>query len=993
MTPQQFVAKWSKIQQKETAVSQSHFNDLCALVGHLPPLEYDPEGSVFHFEAQTVKPGGRKGFADVFFKGKFIWEYKGPDKDLTKAYQQLQLYREDLQNPHLLITSDIHTIEIHTNFNNYPTVTHTVTFDDIVEGDGLEKLQWVFYDPEKFRPDKTQEQITKASADTFLKVAEQMKQHQRLTQEDYSPEQLAHFLVRLLFCLFAEDMGLLPDDIFTQIVKMRSGNYADLQPVLRNLFENMRTGGFFGMWQIRYFDGTLFDDDFVPTIPHDLGRALLQAAEQDWAQVDPSIFGTLFERVIDEDKRAQLGAHYTSEDDIMLIVEPVLMAPLRRRWDEVRRRVSRLLDENNLPEVPNQNLPEVPNLREVGYQLLIDFTTELSAVRVLDPACGSGNFLYVALRQLLDLQKKVIAFAARQELPPIELTVSPEQLYGIEINPYAHELAQITAWIGYLQWRNENGFGEMADPILRPLHNIRRMDAILAYDEDGRPVEPEWPTADVIIGNPPFLGGKKLRFELGDKFIDDLSYLYGSRLHGESDLVSYWFEKARKAIEMEHSKRAGLLATNSIRGGFNQGVLKRIKGTGDIFMAWSDRPWILDGAAVRVSMIGFDNGKTATKVLDGQKVSVINSDLTQQLDLTSAEKLIENSNLSFQGINKVGPFDFDEKVAKDFLIDTSNPNGRPNSDVIKPIRNASDITGNLRNKWIVDFGTDMPLETASEYRKPIEYVREHVKPKRDVVRRKTRRERWWLFGETCPAMRRSIGPFDRYIVTPALAKHRVFVWLDKSIIPDHALIVIAREDDYFLGVLHSQLHEIWALRLGSSLEDRPRYTPSSTFATFPFPWPPGQEPAESENEQVAEIAYWARKLVEWRQAWLNPEPPPAGVVDVAYNRLIKSRTLTNLYNGLVYYRETVQPPGGSQPKLGQPPGGSSQLFNPAEFAKVTRKSVTRPQIQELDDIHRGLDTAVLDAYNWPHNLTDEEILERLLALNLERAEAQEQVKP
>lgn len=397
MTPEQFVAKWSKIQQKETAVSQSHLNDICRLVDHATPLEYDAEGAVFSFETQTVKPGGQKGFADVYFKGKFIWEYKGPHKDLDKAYHQLQLYREDLQNPPLLIVSDIHTIIIHTNFNNYPTVRHTINFDDILKGDGLEKLRWAFFNPEKFIPDRTQEQITKATAETFLKIANEMKKHRQLTGEDYAPEQLAHFLVRLLFCLFAEDMKLLPDDIFTKIVKVRGGNYEDLQPVLRNLFAKMRTGGTFGYWNIRFFDGTLFDDDFVPTIPSDLGRALLQTAVQDWAQVDPSIFGTLFERVIDEGKRAQLGAHYTSEDGIMLIVEPVLMDPLRSKWDEVRRKADKMLRGGDTPD-------------EV-HRLMADFSTEMATVRVLDPACGSGNFLYVVLCQLLDLQKQEIAGA------------------------------------------------------------------------------------------------------------------------------------------------------------------------------------------------------------------------------------------------------------------------------------------------------------------------------------------------------------------------------------------------------------------------------------------------------------------------------------------------------------------------------------------------------------------------------------------------------
>ncbi|MCO5191203.1 MAG: class I SAM-dependent DNA methyltransferase [Anaerolineae bacterium] len=959
MTAEQFVAKWSQIQQKETAVAQSHFNDICRLIDHPTPLEYDPDGQTFSFETQTVKPGGQKGFADVYFKGKFIWEYKGPHKDLAKAYQQLQLYREDLQNPPLLITSDIHTIVIHTNFNNYPTVRHTVTLDDIAQGDGVATLSRVFHQPEQFKPDRTQEQITRASADTFLKVANAMKQHRQLTGETYTPEQLAHFLVRLLFCLFAEDMKLLPENVFTQIVKVRGGNYADLQDVLRQLFNSMRSGGTFGWWRIRYFDGTLFDDDFVPHIPHDLGRALLQAAQQDWSQVDPSIFGTLFERIIDESKRAQLGAHYTSESDIMLIVEPVLMEPLRRQWDDVRRQADRLLRQPS-----NQQTTD-------AYQLLADFAAEIAAMRVLDPACGSGNFLYVALRQLLDLQKQVIAFAARRELPEIALTVSPEQLYGIEINPYAHELAQVTVWIGYLQWRHENGFGEMDDPILRPLHNIERRDAILDYDADGRPIEPEWPSAEVIIGNPPFLGGNKIRQELGDETVDQLFQAHDGRVPKTADLVVYWFARSWTQITKNRAERVGLIATQAIRSAVNRSVLDKISESNGLFLAWSDKPWVLDGAAVRVSIIGFDGGSQKEKRLDGDKVERINADLTSSADLTKAARLIENIDLTFQGSMIGGSFQISESTAKDWL-ELTNPSGKDNSDVVRPYVTGIDVLRRTQREWIVDFGAQMPEEEASQYEMPFQYLQEHVYPVRAKNRRASRRERWWIHADPQPSMRVSVATLSRYIATVRVAKHRLFVWLPSATLCSNKLIVIARSDDYFFGVLHSNVHEVWSLVSSSrhGVGNDPAYTPTSTFETYPFPWPPGQEPAEADDERVAEIAHWARELVAWRDAWLNPPPPQPGAINVAYDKMLKQRTLTNLYNGLVYYRETVK---------------AGKLFMQDEFDKVTRRSVSRSAIQELDDIHTALDHAVLDAYGWPHDLSDEAILEQLLALNLERA--------
>ncbi len=967
MTPTEFVAKWSQIQQKETAVSHSHFFDVCHLVGHKTPLAYDPTGERFSFETTTAKPDGSKGFADVFFRERFIWEYKGPHKDLDKAYQQLQLYREALENPPLLITSDIHTIVIHTNFNNYPIQEHKITLDEILKGDGVKKLSWAFFEPERFKPEKTRQNITKATADSLLAVATEMKRHRDFLGEGrFTNEQLAHFLVRLLFALFAEDMGLLPDNLFTQVVKARGGNYGELRPVLQELFDKMRGGGVFGMWRIRHFNGTLFDDNFVPDVPHDLGRLLMQAAEQDWSQVDPSIFGTLFERVIDEDKRAQLGAHYTSEDDIMLIVEPVLMEPLKRKWNEVRQEASKLL----------RLASDDAQTRQQVHQVLVAFAAEIAALRLLDPGCGSGNFLYVGLRELLNLQKEVIAFAARWGLPPIELTAGPEQLYGIEINPYAHELAQITVWIGYLQWRAENGFGEISDPILRPLRNIKRMDAILAYDENGHPVEPEWPEAEVIIGNPPFLGGQKIKREFGSKYTKSIRFLYKNRVPDAADLVTFWFERARGQIKQGNAKRAGLIATQNIRGEASRPVLDQIQIDCNIFMAWSDRPWVLDGAAVRVSIVGFDDGTETMMILDGIPVQNINSNLSTGLDLAQATSLKENEALGFMGIIRNGPFELSEQEAKLMLATQNKNSAYSNSQVIKRWIRGLDLTDRPKNTWIIDFGTEMSLQKAENYELPIEYLRTHVKPIRNTKDVDKIREEWWLFEGRRSGMRKALEGLQRFIATTLVGKHRLFKWFEISTIPDARVVVIARDDDYFFGVLHSRAHELWALEKAAIHGDgkdggRPTYNVTTCLASYPFPWPPGQEPGEAEDPHVAAIAQWARALVAWRDNWLNP--PREGMyagLGTAYDKLVAKRTLTNLYNGLVYYRETVK---------------AGQLFDRAEFDKVTRKSVTPADIQELDDIHAALDTAVLDAYGWPHNLTDEQILERLLALNLERA--------
>ncbi|MGB4805245.1 MAG: DNA methyltransferase, partial [Anaerolineae bacterium] len=618
---------------------------------------------------------------------------------------------------------------------------------------------------------------------------------------------------------------------------------------------------------------------------------------------------------------------YTSREDILLIVEPVLMAPLRRRWATVQEQAQGLAGQRDQAKGPKRS-----GLHKKLQDLLVDFASELARVSVLDPAAGSGNFLYLALLSLLDLWREVYDRMLALGLTPVSplegIAPTPGQLYGIEVNPYAHELAQATIWIGYIQWLRANGFGAPPEPILKPIQTVRRMDAILAYDAAGRPVEPQWPQADVIIGNPPFLGGGKIRSELGDAYTNALFKLYGDRLPNFSDLVCYWFERARAQIETGGAKRAGLLATNSIRGGANRTVLERIKWTGDIFWAQSNREWVLEGAAVNVSMIAFDDGSSLERVLDDKEVSRINPDLTAVVDLTKARWLSENRNISFQGPSPKAPFDIELEEAQQLLASPINVNGRPNSDVVRPVVSAIDLVQNSRHKWTIDFRM-MDLDEASQYEAPFEFVRQHTLPVR-ASRRDDYRGQWWQYARPRPEMRIALADKARFIATPRVSKHRIFVWLSETTLANDGTIVFALDSDYMFGVLHSRLHELWALRLGTSLEDRPRYTPTTCFETFPLPWPPGQEPVD--DGRVQAIAAAAQELVRLRDAWLNP--PGAGEAE------LKKRTLTNLYNA-------------------------------------------RPTW--LDHAHRKLDAAVLAAYGWPAGLTDEDILARLLALNLARA--------
>ena len=568
----------------------------------------------------------------------------------------------------------------------------------------------------------------------------------------------------------------------------------------------------------------------------------------------------------------------------------------------------------------------------------------------------------MTLRLLKDLEQEAIRWGAERLRIPGEFPrVGPHNVLGIEKNAYARELAGVSIWIGHIQWMIDHGYGFPRDPVLQPLDNIEQRDAILAYDDEGAPVPATWPEAEFVVGNPPFLGAKLLRRNLGSEYVEAMFDAWGDDVAGMADLCCYWHELARRQVATRASKRAGLLATNSIRGGGSRQTLERIKDSGDIFMAWSDEPWVVEGANVRVSIVGQDDGSEAERTLDGTAVPEIHSGLTTGVDVTGARQLTENSGTAFIATVKGGAFDIPGKVAREMLRAPTNVNGRTNEDVVVPWVNGMDITRRARGMFIIDFGTDMPEAEAAAYEAPFSHVEEFVRPARSRKREERTRKRWWLHTRPIPGMRKSLAPLPRFIGTPTLAKHRLFVWLSAPTLPDHQLVAIAREDDYAFGVLHSRAHELWSLRMGTSLEDRPRYTPTSTFETFPFPWPldtPDEALTDEQRAHRDAIAEAARALDEARRRWLNPPelvreepdvapslPPRLLPVDEDAERELRKRTLTNLYNA-----------------------------RPAWLAHL----------------HTTLDAAVFAAYGWaeagaPEGLEEEELLSRLLALNLERA--------
>ncbi|HVK15631.1 MAG TPA: DNA methyltransferase, partial [Fimbriiglobus sp.] len=668
------------------------------------------------------------------------------------------------------------------------------------------------------------------------------------------PHRSAHFLMQLIFCMFAEDIGLLEKGLFTTTVANAKKDPAKLTAMLADLLAKMASGGYFGPVEVDYFNGGLFETvDVVPLEPAEI-ELLHQCALRDWGSVEPSIFGTLFERVLDPGKRAQLGAHYTSRADIETLLRPVFLDPLRREWEAVRAEADALWAK--VETAKQKAKPRTTFENHVNR-----FLDRLDHVTVLDPACGSGNFLYVALSMLLDLEKEVRSYLSAKTGQMTAPAFQPTHLMGLEVNAYARELAQVVIWIGYLQWQHENGYPPGARPILPKLETIQRTDAILDLSDPANPREPQWPDAEFIVGNPPFLGGKMLRSNLGDGYVDTLFKLYADRLPNFSDLCCYWFEKARAMIEAGRTRRAGLLATQGIRGGASREVLNRIKQTGDIFFAVSDRDWVLDGANVHISMVGFDDASEPHKVLDGAAVNTINPDLTSRANITSARTLRESQGRSFIGVQKSGPYDISRQVAVAWLCEPSL-GGQVNSSVLRPYQTAESVARRIEEMWVILFETADESD-ASLYEQPFEHLRKNAPQERTA--KHFAGYPFWLTWRPRQEMFAALKPLSRFIVTPHVSKHRLFVWTDPCVCPSNLLIAVAADDDYTFGVLHSRFHELWTRAQGTQLREREsgfRYTPTTFFETFPFP-----EQTDGQREAVAAAA---TELDRLRSNWLNP---------------------------------------------------------------------------------------------------------------------------
>jgi type II restriction/modification system DNA methylase subunit YeeA len=947
MTPNDFVKKW-RLGGDERRDWHSFFNDVCALVGHDAPKVADPTHTWFTYEYGASKANGGQGWADAWKKGFFGWEAKSTGKDLKKAYAQLKMYSDSLENPPLLVVTDLQKFIIHTNFTNSVAREIEFTVDDITDPNTLEVLRNVFFHPTRLKSTAKEEDVTAGAAKKFAELADGLR------RRGHDAHDVAHFLNRLVFCMFAEDILLLPEGLFTDMVKNSKTDPALFDKWAVDLFTAMKDpGGSVAHKVIHWFNGGLFNDAKTLPLTEAELEILYQACLLKWQRIDPSIFGTLFERGLDPSKRAELGAHYTDTATIERIVRPLIVEPWIKEWEAEAEVIADILAKSKTKGIPKA-------ARDRFNTLL----NRLRQFRVLDPACGSGNFLFMALKALKDVERRILVEAEKNlglgsQFP----AVGPANVMGIEINSYAAELARITVWIGEIQWMVQNGYGAATNPVLQSLDQIQQGDALITASDTDAP----WPDADVIVGNPPFIGAAKRKGELGEIYNDRINKLFKGRLPDGSNFVCYWFEKARAAMIKGRTKAVGLVSTTTIRNGASRKVLDRIKADFNFLSVVSNEKWVNHGAQVRVSLITFTKDKTLPQVLNGVVVSDISASLKAVVhyDTGNVKRIKSNKGIAFQGIiprsevntkrkRELGlpdaSFVLDGPKARALLTKGGNPNGRPNSEVISRYLIGDDVVGVPEDRFIVNF-TGMTEAQAMKYEAPFDAI-ETVKEHRNHMEG-TEKKNWWLFARPRPAMLRRLKDLKRYIATPRVAKHRLFVWVDPRVLPDTRLFAITKDDSVVFGILHSRIHEVWSLELSSShgVGNDPTYNAESCFETFPFPDGIAVEAEASTyaGEPLAkEIGDAADALESDRQNWLNPPTMVSFGPDV---------------DPLLPLVRTVLP------------------GHEAEMATRTLTALYNKRPKWLTDAHATLDAAVAQAYGWSWPMSDADIIKNLFELN------------
>lgn len=1026
-----FITRWKASGGSEQANSQLFLAELCDALDLPRPDPSKPinEENTYSFERKVYIPRGNGSDElnrlDLYRKGCFVLESKqGQDKTapvtlsgmtasaavkrgtrqwedaMQRAKRQAENYIRCLPaaegRPPFLIVADVgFCFDIYTEFTctggvylHFPDArSYRIRLDDLEKPEVRALFQAIWNAPLSLDPARRSARVTEEVAAHLAELA-------RLLEADgHGPEKVSQFLMRCIFTMFVEDVSLIPAGSFTDILQkavLEPGLYEHFVKDLWAAMNNGTVSVALGKKLLR-FNGNIFaSPEILPLTQAQIG-ILLEAAKADWREVEPAIFGTLLERALNPKERHKLGAHYTPRAYVERLVIPTIMRPLRKEWDDVQATASLLFSQGKEKE---------------ARKIVDEFHKRLMKIRVLDPACGSGNFLYVTLEHMKRLEGEVLqTLATYGERQQTLLQVDPHQFLGLELNPRAAHIAEMVLWIGYLQWHfRTHGNVSPPEPVIKKFDNIQNKDALIAWkswkyatDENNKPVtrwngetyktDPttgrqvpdesatvvdtvyegvttaEWPRADFIVGNPPFVGNKRMRFTLGSGYSEALRETY-AELPESCDFVMYWWHKAAELTQAGKIRRFGFITTNSLTQVFNRRVVTKHLGAekNPLHLAFAvpDHPWVdaSDGAAVRIAMTVGEKGKTdgvlaivtEEREMDGRERSValeehhglIHADLTVGADVLMAQPLRASDEMACRGVIPVG---------QGFII---TPEEAANLGLgridglekhIRPFRNGRDITDTPRGVMAIDLLGLSAEEVRSKFPEVYQWIYTRVKPERDQVRRKGHRENWWIFGEPRKTLRPALEGLSRYIVTGQVAKHRFFVFLDAEILPDDKLIAIASTDAYHLGILSSRIHVCWALAAGGWLGvgNDPVYNKTACFDAFPFP--------AATSEQQAHIRDLGEKLDAHRKA---------------RQALYPELTMTGMYNVLEALRKG------------------------RELTAKEKAIHEHGLVTVLRELHDELDAAVANAYDWPTNLPDEDILACLVALNAERVEEEKQ---
>lgn len=1020
-TPEDFIKEWDGVAGSERSNAQIFVNDLCEMLGLDKPKKavQNHSENVYVFERylkeHDAEAKASNRFIDCYRRGCFVLEAKsvqfnresqGAQIALKGAHAQAQNYARSLpvtegRPPFLIIVDVGNCIELYSEFSmtggNYQPFPYPgknrIRIKDLAQKDIRDMLRQIWLDPLSLDPTKISAKVTRQIS---IELAELAKS---LEKDGHDSHAVAGFLTRCLFTLFAEDVELIPKDSFTNLLESLKDTPSDFPDLIAELWQKMNTGG--KSLAIRHhlirFNGKFFHEPTVLPLRKDQIGLLLKAARHKWDQVEPAIFGTLLERALDPTERHSLGAHYTPRSYVERLVLPTVIEPLRQEWENVQTAALQLNKDKKIKEAETA-------VRTFHHRLL--------QIRVLDPACGSANFLYVAMEHLKRLEGEVLRqlddLGTSLSFQTEGLTVDPHQFLGIELNPRAAAIAEMVLWIGYLQWHfKTHGNALPPEPVLRDFRNIECRDAVLAWDDrvpaaddSGNPItrwdgitrkihpvtgelvpdetarvpvwtyinprQAEWPEADFIVGNPPFIGNKRMRDALGDGYTEALRKAW-PEVPESADFVMYWWERAASTVRGGDAQRLGLITTNSISQTFNRRVLEpHLKNGLHLSFAVPDHPWVenADGAAVRIAMtvaapgegLGRllqvineeDEGGEGLKVVLAEEKGLIHSDVRVGANVAGASQLLANQNMANRGMIPHG---------KDFLVSLEMADKLDRGALLRPYRNYKDLSGTPRGVMVIDtFGlTEQDLQ--ERYPETWQWLHDKVKPERDENKRPAVRERWWLFGEQRKVLRKAHHGLKRYIATGQTGKYRVFQFLDSSVLPDDKLIAFAFEDALFLGILSSVVHVEWALAAGGwmGVGNDPVYNKSSCFDAFPFP-DISDKGLENKIRDIAEKIDQHRKE---RQV------------------LFQNVTMTGLYNVIDKLRNH------------EPLNDKERQIHESGLCAV------------LKSLHDDLDRCVLTAYGWSDLVSPftyerasavNTLLERLVALNQDRSREESQGK-